>query len=295
MLRRELAYGWTAYDAGDFLCLDRVVAPVLAALPVHATDGRADAGERPFAAAAVRSDALALASAVAGVFGDTDLAWRAADRALTAAGGSGDAAVMAHAAHRSTVAMIAHEGEAAAAEFAAEADANLAEAAGRRGAAGRAALRTLRLGAALATARLGDSAATRDLLDAAERVDPGAAHVGLHRVAAHVLLGDYPRAIAGRMTPAALAVLPRGRQARHLLDIARALSGVGRRGEAVLTLLDAEAAAAQEIRCRPARRRFVEDLLRLDASADGDDARLRALASRCLINGSGPDDRVSIM
>ncbi|MYW06463.1 hypothetical protein GT354_50950, partial [Streptomyces sp. SID3343] len=149
---------------------------------------------------------------------------------------------------------------------------------------------TLRLGAALATARLGDRGATRDLLDGAERADPGTAHVALYRVTAHLLLGDYTRAIAGRLTPQALAVLPRGRQARHLLDVARALAGAGRRAEAVLALLDAEAAAAQEIRCRPVNRRFVEDLIHLNPVTDGDDSRLRALAARCLggTSGSGP-------
>ncbi|WP_406291331.1 hypothetical protein [Embleya sp. NBC_00896] len=183
----------------------------------------------------------------------------------------------------------------AAAEFALGVDADLTAAAGLRGAAGRAALRTLRLGAALATARLGDRPATRDLLDAAERADPGAIQVPLCRVTAHMLLGEYARAIAGRFAPTGLAVLPRGRQARHLIDIARALAGVGRRTEAVTALLDAETAAAQEIRCRPDNRRFVEDLLRLDPSADGDEARLRALAARCAGNGSAPRERAWIM
>ncbi|MET7297803.1 XRE family transcriptional regulator, partial [Embleya sp. NPDC005575] len=153
---------------------------------------------------------------------------------------------------------------------------------------------TLRLGAALATARLGDRSATRDLLDAAERADPGAIQVPLHRVTAHVLLGEYARAIAGRFTPAALAVLPRGRQARHLIDLARALAAVGRRGEAIGALLEAEAVAAQEIRCRPMNRRFVQEILRLDSS-DGDESRLRALAARCSGHGSPGPERAWIM
>jgi transcriptional regulator with XRE-family HTH domain len=322
-LRQELAYGWTAYDAGDYLCLDRVLAPVLIAtggvFGAFGAGGGSDgsgvsgaggaaaisdgahavgAGSRPtefagpvvdrsLATAALRADALGLASAAAGVFGRTDLAWRAADRAVTAAGRSGDVAVLAHAAYRLTRAMIGHEGEGPAAEFAREVDLSLAEATRARGASGRAALRALRLGAALATARLGDRGATRDLLDAAERADPGTAHVALYRVTAHFLLGDYGRAIAGRFEPRALAVLPRGRQARHLVDVARALAAVGRRAEAILALLDAEAAAAQEIRCRPVNRRFVEDLIHLNPATDGDDSRLRALAARCLRGTSG--------
>ncbi|MGC0422097.1 helix-turn-helix domain-containing protein [Embleya sp. AB8] len=292
-LRRELAYGWTAYAAADYGCLDRVVPPVLAATAGAGVAGVGGGGEvsEP---AAVRSAALALTAAVADVFGDDDLAWRAADRAVTSAARSGDVVVLARAAHRLTAAMVGHEGAGPAAEFALGVEADLACVLTARGPAGRAALRTLRLGAALATARLGDRPGTRDLLEAAERADPGAIQVPLHRVTAHVLLGEYTRAIAGRFTPAGLAVLPRGRQARHLIDLARALVAVGRRGEAVTALLDAEAAAAQEIRCRPPNRRFVQELLRLD-SADGDESRLRALAARCGANGWTRPERAWIM
>ncbi|MFI6981425.1 helix-turn-helix transcriptional regulator [Embleya sp. NPDC050154] len=291
MPRRELSYGWTAYTAADYGCLDRVVPPVLAAtVPIAGAVG-SDACAR----AAVRSAALGLASAAAQVFGDADLAWRAADRAITAAGHSGDAVVLARAAHRLTGAMAWHEGAGAAVEFALGAEADLASALDLRGRAGRAALRTLRLGAALATARLGDRPATRDLLEGAERADPGAIQVPLYRVTAHVLLGEYARAVAGRFSPDALAVLPRGRQARHLIDLARALAALGRRGEAVGALLEAEAAAAQEIRCRPPNRRFVQEILRLDSPADGDESRLRALAARCAGNGSWGPERAWIM
>jgi transcriptional regulator with XRE-family HTH domain len=290
-VRRELAYGWTAYDAGDYLCLDRVLAPVLGAATgarpsADDTAGSVGLVDRSPATAALRADALGLASAAAGVFGHADLAWRAADRAVTAAGRSGDVVLLVHAAYRLTRAMIGHEGEGPAAEFAREVDTNLAEATRVRGAAGRSALRTLRLGAALATARLGDRGATRELLDGAERADPGSVHVALYRVSTHLLLGDHTRAIAGRLAPQALAVLPRGRQARHLIDVSRALAAAGRRAEAVIALLDAEAAAAQEIRCRPVNRRFVEDLIHLNPVTEGDDSRLRALAARCLLKTS---------
>ncbi|MFI1580325.1 helix-turn-helix domain-containing protein [Embleya sp. NPDC020630] len=291
VLRRELAYGWTAYAAADYLCLDRVVPPMLVGTGAAAVGEAAD----PFAPMVVRAGALTLAAAAAQVFGDADLAWRAADRAVTAAGRSGDAVVLARAADRLTAAMVGHEGAGAAAEFALEVEADLAAALGPRGAAGRAALRTLRLGAALATARLGDRSGTRDLLDAAERIDPGAIQVPLCRVTAQVLLGEFGRAVDGRLDPATLAVLPRGRQARHLIDLARALAALGRRGEAVTALLDAEATAAQEIRCRPINRTFVQEILRLDSSVDGDEARLRALAARCAGQGSTRSERAWIM
>ncbi|MFI6584192.1 helix-turn-helix domain-containing protein [Embleya sp. NPDC050493] len=322
VLRRELTYGWTAYAAADYGCLDRVVSSVLGATagagggvavgarggPASGPSGRVAAGATVSAggpdgssggaaltSTVVRSAALALASAVAHVYGEPDLAWRAADRAVTSAGRSADVVVLARAAHRLTDAMVGHEGAGAAVEFALGAEADLAPALDARGRPGRAALRTLRLGAALATARLGDRPATRDLLEGAERADPGAIQVPLHRVTTHVLLGEYARAIAGRFTPAALAVLPRGRQARHLIDLARAFAAVGRRGEAVGALLEAEAVAAQEIRCRPMNRRFVQEILRLDSSTDGDEARLRALAARCAGNGSPGPERAWIM
>ncbi|MEU0937044.1 helix-turn-helix domain-containing protein [Embleya sp. NPDC005971] len=306
VLRRELTYGWTAYAAADYGCLDRVVSSVLEATagagattrasPAEsAADSAESAGSTAPAVAVVRSAALALASAVAHVYGEPALAWRAADRAVTSAGRSADVVVLARAAHRLTGAMVGHEGAGAAVEFALGAEADLAPALGARGRPGRAALRTLRLGAALAAARLGDRPATRDLLEGAERADPGAIQVRLHRVTAHVLLGEYARAIAGRFTPAALAVLPRGRQARHLIDLARALAAVGRRSEAVGALLEAEAVAAQEVRCRPMNRRFVQEILRLDSSTDGDESRLRALAARCAGNGSSGPERAWIM
>ncbi|MYW01700.1 helix-turn-helix domain-containing protein, partial [Streptomyces sp. SID3343] len=50
-VRRELAYGWTAYDAGDYLCLDRVLVPVLAAT-VEGIGATGAAGARRVAGAA---------------------------------------------------------------------------------------------------------------------------------------------------------------------------------------------------------------------------------------------------
>ncbi|MET7303131.1 helix-turn-helix domain-containing protein, partial [Embleya sp. NPDC005575] len=163
VLRRELTYGCIAYAAADYGCLDRVVSSVLEATTgagggvtarantgatVSAGGPDASTGGAALASAAVRSAALGLASAVAHVYGETDLAWRAADRAVTSAGRSADVVVLARAAHRLTGAMVGHEGASAAVEFALGAQADLAPALDARGRAGRAALRTLRLGAA---------------------------------------------------------------------------------------------------------------------------------------------------
>lgn len=86
-------------------------------------------------------------------------------------------------------------------------------------------------------------------------------------------------AAAAGIPEAALNNLPRERRAHLLTDRALGETLAGRYGKAVDTLLEAEALAPEEVRCRPRTQRLIEDLQLLGVgSAEG---RLRSLAERC--------------
>ncbi|MEV5511096.1 helix-turn-helix domain-containing protein [Streptomyces orinoci] len=300
LLCRNLAYSRSAFQAGHFASLGRLVPELL--LDANRAAAR-HGGDEQLASFRVLSLTLELAEAAAIKYGDYDLAWLAGHRAVAAAGRSGDVVVMASAARHLADAMN-HRGHArAAAEFATTAAGRLEAELLTRGRDGVSVLGMLYLKAAMAqatVARSGDryagsaEAAVPALLEeAAGRAAQlggdgnamwtafGPTNVALHRVAAHVQLaqGADAVAVAQGIPDAARAALPRERRAHHLADLARAYTQVGRREEAVDTLLEAEHEVAEEVRCRPRTRRLVEDLRLLGAGvAEG---RLRALAGRC--------------
>ena len=107
----------------------------------------------------------------------------------------------------------------------------------------------------------------------------GPTNVAIHRVAFEVELGDPVEALRKSED---LVVRPRPglneRQARYLLDVARAQAAVGQRTEAVATLLQAESIAPEEIRTHRHSRTVVTDLL---AGRGGVSMELRPLAQRC--------------
>jgi transcriptional regulator with XRE-family HTH domain len=104
----------------------------------------------------------------------------------------------------------------------------------------------------------------------------GPANVTLHEIAVAVDLGD-----AGRALRAAAAVDPSAlspeRQARMLIDVARAHAQRRQVDEAVAALCRADELTPEQVRGHGLVRRLVADLLTIRDPADGD---LRALAAR---------------
>lgn len=148
------------------------------------------------------------------------------------------------------------------------------------------------LSAASACARAGLRADAMDLLDAAARcadelrhdyigtVIFGPTNVAIHRVAFEVELGDPVEALRKAED---LVVRPRPglneRQARYLLDVARAQAQVGQGSAAVATMLQAESIAPEEIRTHRHSRAILSELL--SSSSGGVSMDLRPLARRC--------------
>ncbi|MFC1436000.1 helix-turn-helix domain-containing protein [Streptacidiphilus sp. N1-3] len=290
-LRRDVAYGWTAFQAADYTPLGRLLPGLLREATRTAHDST---GHRQDTAFSLLAMTLMLTTAVCTKFGDHPLAYRAADRSVQAAERSGDPVVMAASARHLVDGMF-HGGEGLAAIALAAAVAQRLEAdLVARGPHGLSALGMLHLKAAIAAAHIDDRAAVPDLLDAAKQsadrmgVDGnamwtafGPTNVQLHRVSAAIRLYDGPGAVSAAQGIDATArdALPRERRANHLVDLARGQSLAGRRPQAVDTLLRAEGLAPQEVHCRPQAAKLVADLRLLGVgSAEG---RLRALADRC--------------
>jgi DNA-binding XRE family transcriptional regulator len=147
------------------------------------------------------------------------------------------------------------------------------------------------LTAASACARAGNRPAAFELLAAASRcadqlrhdhigdVVFGPTNIGVHRVAFEVEL-DQPRQALQEAERFRFPHRPDlgERQARYLLDIARAQATIGQGPEAVATLLEAEAIAAEEIRTHRHSRTLLTGLV---DTRGGVSMELRPLAQRC--------------
>ncbi|WP_086697508.1 helix-turn-helix domain-containing protein [Streptomyces tricolor] len=301
-LRRRVAHGWDAFQAGAIAGLARLVPDLL----IEANRAAArHTGDDQLAAYRALSMVLCLTEATAIKGGSGDLAHLAGHRAVIAAERSGAPVIMATAARHLADAMTHHGQPVAAAEFAVAAAARLTPDLLSAGPEGLSTLGALYLKAAMAQATAADqrdsrraAAAARavpDLLDQADDYAEqlgdaghnrlwsafGRANIALYRLATHVQLaqGAEGVSVALEMSPADVSSLPRERRAHRLVDLAHAHMLAGQRETAVDALLAAETEAKDEVLRRPRTHQLVQDLSLLGAgSAEG---RLRALAGRC--------------
>ncbi len=148
------------------------------------------------------------------------------------------------------------------------------------------------LSAATACARAGQRKPAMELLDAAHRCAGGLGHdyigavmfgptnVAIHRVALEVELGDP---IAALRHAEAFAVRDRPglneRQARYLIDVARALAATGQHRDAMAALLHAEAISPEETRTHRLSKGVVAELVTVERS--GSPLGIQPLAQRC--------------
>lgn len=290
-LQRSVAYGWTAFQASNFASLGRFVPGLIADATRAVAQHEGDAQLASFRLLAM---SLQLVENLAIKFGDTTLAFTAADRAVIAAERSEDPVVMAGAARHLADAMTHIGRPRQAAAFAVAAAARLEADLTRRGPDGLSVLGMLYLKAAMAAAAAEDlRAASTHLAQATDEADRlgananalwtafGPTNVAVHRVAAYVRLYEGGDAVAAAhlISRTDRDALPRERRAHHLVDLARAYTQAGHRDQAVDTLLSAESVAAEEVRCSPRSLALVEELRLLGAgTAEG---RLQALARRC--------------
>jgi hypothetical protein len=130
------------------------------------------------------------------------------------------------------------------------------------------------LAGSMAAARNDDRETTRSLLDAAESAasrlggDPnklwtafGPTNVAIHRVSTAMELGDVQ--VALDLGPSLdTTSVPTERRVRHALEVARALSAVNQRENALSTVLDAEQLAPEQIRYHFISRQLVQTWIR---------------------------------
>lgn len=210
--------------------------------------------------------------------GEYELAWLAADRALTMAQRAHDDLLAGVATFRVGMALLAMDRSRPAMEVNVSVANRLAPADKRKADPKHLTVYgMLLLQGAMAAARLGDAATVRDLLNEAEEAAMqlgedanhfwssfGPTNVQLHRVAAAVELGDSRYALEAheKIDPSGFAALVPERRVHHLLDVARGCTQLGDVDGAATLLREADRLASEELRSRPAAREIVGELMR---------------------------------
>ncbi|MEU7981467.1 helix-turn-helix domain-containing protein [Micromonospora sp. NPDC049081] len=267
-LARDVTHVWVTFQHARYPQVTGMLPGLLvAAQRVHADD--------PVAGRSVLVQTYRLTASLLVKLGEVELAWLAADRAMTTA--TGDAVLVATATvqlgqvlRASGRARMARSTALAAAYRIAPPDLDDAPAA-ELSLCG-----TLVMQAALAAAQDGDDQTCADLLDEAAamaaRVGDGHDHhrtgfgpvaVDLARVAAALDLGNAGDAVAWHEKSVARdgwRWLPAEHRAAHLLDAARAYLHAGDPGNAARALLTAERTAPDEVRHRPVARTVLTQL-----------------------------------
>ncbi|MFI6825179.1 helix-turn-helix domain-containing protein [Micromonospora sp. NPDC050187] len=267
-LDRRVGHAWLTYQHADYPYLLRLLPDLL---------GDARHAGRDHDAAGLLVQVYRLTASVLVKLGEPDLAWLAADRAMTAAGTDPLRAAIAtiplgqalralgrgHLAHAATVSAARWVAPPTPDETPAD---HLSV------------LGTLLVEAALAAAACGDPHGVRKLTgwaaDIAERIGDGHDHhwttfgptaLALARVTAAVALGDVGEAVGLHeqlAQRAGWARLPAEHRAAHLIDAARAYLLLGDVGRAGRLLVEADGVAPAETRARPAARTVIAGVVR---------------------------------
>ncbi|MFI2712270.1 XRE family transcriptional regulator [Micromonospora sp. NPDC018662] len=261
----HVAHAWFTYQHAHYAQIVRVLPTLL-----DAAHGRRD----------LLVPTYRITAAVLVKLGEPDLAWLAADRAVTTAGDPAHAATATIAVSQALRALGRHRLALTAARAAADATTDDAV----RG--------TLLLHAGLAAAGCGDRRHADDLTDrAAVLADRCATDDDRHHTAfgpTTVLLARFLTALElGESTEAVTrhgsairadgwSRLPVEHRAAHLVDAARAHLGTGDLTAAARVLVEADRIAPAEVRCRPVARTLVAEIARCDPAA-ADVARIAAM------------------
>jgi len=284
-LPADVDRAWAFTHAGRYHELTGLLADLLPRLERAA---RAASAPDRTQASALLAAAYQACSAALVKLGQAEAAWVAADRAMSAAERAGDPYLVAAGAFRLGFVFL----NARRFDQAEETARTAAEALDGRVDADQAALSlwgALTLQRALVAARAGHADAAYEFIEqarqAAVRLGPGRndyntefgpLNVAVHEVHVAVELGD-----AGLAIRAAAAVdtstLSTERQARMLVDVARAHAQRRQPAEAVATLLRAEQLTPEQVRNHPVVRQTVADLL---LTQDPPGADLQALSAR---------------
>lgn len=278
MLERQVGYAWLAFQASHYSALGRLLCTLLTATQ-HASAQLSDDARRT--AEQLLAQVYQVTTSTLRKLGQHELEWLAAERGILATEATENPVLIGGAAFRLVNALRATDGAtdgAAAALDAATASARRLHAAlDVDQPAPTSLLGTLYLQGAMSAALHGDSQRTQELLDEASRLANrlggdrndywtafGPTNVDIHRVSTHAALRDWHTAthVAERMDQHRLNQLPRERRANHYVDVASAYALGGRTDQAIARILQADALAPKEVRCRPIARDLVHDLWR---------------------------------
>lgn len=228
-------------------------------------------------------------SAALAELGEAEAAWIAADRAMAAAERAGNPMLVAAGALRLVFVFLAARHYGQAEETARTAADALQAAAGQGDPQAMSLWGALTLQRAVIASRVNDpDAAYAHLAQAAHvagrlgegrndyNTEFGPANVGLHEIAVAVELGDAGRALRAAATVDTIG-LSAERQARMLIDVARAHAQRRQVGQAVAALRQAEGIAPEQVREHELVRQLVSDL---HAMQDPPSRELRELGAR---------------
>jgi DNA-binding XRE family transcriptional regulator len=223
--------------------------------------------------------------------GVADLAWVAADRAVSAAEQAGSPALIAAGSYRLARVFLAGRRLGLAYQVSTQAADALQSQVGEHPASERlSVLGALQLVATLAAARQGDAKAAYDRLRQAQatadqlgedrndhHTEFSTANVASHSVHIPVELGDAGEALRRAATIDVAALTPE-RRGRFLIDVARAHAQLRQVDDELRVLLEAEAVSPEQVRAHGAVRSMIADLLRDERYRVAHE--LRALARR---------------
>jgi transcriptional regulator with XRE-family HTH domain len=274
-LRKSVQHAWLTYQHSRYEVLVRGLPRLLRDAQTADAAGSYVADGQP-SPAHLLGQVYQIVTSAMRKLGELELAWLAADRAVTVAERAGDRLLAGVASYRVSLALLAL-GRARSALEVNISIANRLATESQSSAAHASVYGMLLLQGAMAAARIGDGATVRDLLscaDVAARVvggnhnyywtSFGPTNVDLHRVAAAVELGEGGLAVQTheRIDPVGFAALPPERRAHHYVDLARALVQEGDVERASEMLLEGDRLAPSEIRCRPVAHELLSDVLR---------------------------------
>lgn len=277
-LRRDVADIWDAYQASRYGYATRRLPLILAdaLLAAQSYTGRDGAQAHELLAMSYQGAAMVLTKV-----GETDLAWIAADRGLSAAQQSGNPVVVGSLFRSVAHCLLSNGRYDSAVQLVQDAATYLRP--GLRDATPEylSIFGTLLLTGSMATARAEDRTTTRDFLTeagrAADRIGRDANHmwtafgptnVAIHQVATAGELGDVQVAI--ELGPQVDTTgLPTERRARHALEVARAMSARNQVDKALSVVLEAEQWAPEQVRHHYLARELVLSWIRNQRTRPG--------------------------
>lgn len=273
-LRKAVNHAWLTYQHANGEALIRSLPHLLRR--AQAADATNRATRRAPESAHLLAQVYQITSSTLRQLGQHELAWLAADRALTVAQRAGDELLVGVATARVGSALLAMGRARSALELNVHVANRLAPP-DRGGCPQRISVYgQLMLQGVMAAARLHDVATVKDLLRgadaAADRLGAdcnhywscfGPTNVLLHRVAAAVELGDGRRAVEThkKISPEVFAALVPERRVHHLLDLARGWAQLGDVNRAGEMLVEGDRLAPTELRSRPAARQVLDEVL----------------------------------